>query len=81
MTFTKKQKLDIANSLKDFFPETFKNAFINMFGDITVRMNNLEDLLNAIEMLKEWGFECEENMRLNSFVCCKEKHIGYKFTF
>ena len=81
MTFTKKQKLEIANSMKDFFPMTFKNAFINMFGEITVRMTNYDDLQSVIVILEDWGFKCNENLRLNSFLCCKENHIGYRFTF
>ena len=37
MTFTTKQKLEIANSMQEFFPTTFQSAYINMFNQVVIR--------------------------------------------
>ena len=81
MTFTKKQKLEIANSMKEFFPDTFKSAYINTVDTITIRMTDYDDMQGVIVILEDWGFKCRENLRLNSYFCCEKKHIGYRFTF
>ena len=80
MTFTTNQKLEIANSMIEFFPTTFKSAFINMFGQITIRMTDYEDLLSCICILEDWDFVCTESRQNNHWIC-KQNYIGYKFSF
>tara|TARA_Y100001938_G_scaffold139731_1_gene207005 strand:+ start:1343 stop:1588 length:246 start_codon:yes stop_codon:yes gene_type:complete len=81
MTFTTKQKLEIANSMQEFFPTTFQSAYINMFNQVVIRMTNHEDLYNVMEKLEEFGFSCIENKLNHKYFCCKEWYIGFSFKF